>query len=594
MKQFFKMFFASLLAMVVAGVIIVGLFVSMIVSLSKSITDNKDNKLVSGDVLVIDLSKRIHETGQSNSLAVLSKDNAYDAGLYDITKALHDARTDNSIKGLLIKLSPVQGGWATLQQLRIAVADFKKSGKFVYAYGENITQGAYFVASAGDSIYLNPMGDLELKGFSTTLAFFKGTLDKLELNPEIFYAGKFKSATEPFRAEKISDPNRQQITAFQAGMWDEYLKAAAEYTHTDKETVHKWATEAAIQFPADAVKHNMVAALLYWDQVEQRIKSLTGQKKDEAIKYITMDEYVMTSRLSGGSSDQRIALLVAEGSIVDGEKNDEFEIASKTFCEEIRKVAKNDRIKAVVLRINSPGGSALASEVILRELELLRQKKHVVVSMGDYAASGGYFIACAADSVFALPNTITGSIGVFSMMFSMDKLAKNRLGVTFDGVKNTPFADFPTATRPLTAQEAQMMQTSVDTIYSIFKGHVVKGRKMSQADVDSIAQGRVWTGTDALRLHLVDGLGGLGRALNSAAALAGLKDYKVVVYPEPEDKLQSLMRRFKSNTAASAAVKTAIKEEMMSEEYQWYQQVQALRRMRGKALMAMPFVPVVE
>ena len=592
MKEFFKMFFASFLAMVISGVVLLFVLVGMIVAASKSLME-KEDKLVTGNVLVVDLTKQIHELGQSNSLAILSNSSSYEAGLHDISKALDHAKTDNGIKGILLKLGGSPNGWATLQQLRMSLADFKTSGKFIYAYGENITQGAYFVATAADSIYLNPAGDVDLKGFATVMAFFKGSLDKLELQPEIFYAGKFKSATEPFRAEKISDPNRLQISAMQNGLWNEFLSAAAQYMHTDAASINKLAVDGAIQFPADALRSKMIAGLLYWDQVEERIKWKTGQKEKGEIKYVTMDEYATNHKRSASTSENRIAVLIAEGSIVDGEQNNSSEIASKTFCDEIRKIRDNDKIKAVVLRVNSPGGSALASEVILRELMLLKQKKPVVVSMGDYAASGGYYISCVADSIFALPNTITGSIGVFGMMFSIDKLMKNKLGVTFDEVKNAPYADLPTSSRPLTPLEAQRMQASVDTIYAMFKNHVVQARKLSPGDVDSIAQGRVWTGSDALSVHLVDRLGGLNTAISSVAALAKLKDYKVVTFPEPEDKLNMLMRRFKNNTAASSAIRSAVKEEMGA-EYKWYEQLQSLRKMNGRAMMAMPFVPVVE
>ncbi len=591
MKQFFKMFFASLLAMIVMGFISVGFMIAGIVGLSKSVTDKLDKK-TNGNVLVIDLSKSIHEQGASNSFAFFDKSSAYQGGIYDIMKGISSAKTDAAIKGILIKAAPSPNGWATLQQLRLALQDFKTSGKFIYAYGEDITQGAYFASSVADSIYLNPAGGIDLKGFATVLAFFKGTLEKLEVQPEIFYAGKFKSATEPFRAEKISDPNRLQIQAFQNGIWNEFLGAAAQYTHADKATINEWAVNGSIQFPADALKHNMVAGLLYWDEVEKRIKTKTGVKESEDIKYVSMNDYAADNKgykADGKISENRVAVIFAEGNIVDGEQNDDREIASQTICEEIRKVAKNDKIKAVVLRVNSPGGSALASDVILRELVLLKQKKHLIVSMGDYAASGGYYISSMADSIFALPNTITGSIGVFSMMFSTDKLLKNKLGVTFDEVKNAPYADVPTSSRPLTALEAQRMQNQVDTIYALFKGHVAEGRKLSQANVDSIAQGRVWTGTDALGIGLVDGLGGLDRAIASAVSMAKLKDYKVVTYPEPQDKLNSLMRKLHMNMSASALVKAEIKEET-GEAYEWYEQLQNLRKMNNKALMAMPFV----
>ncbi|NDC41124.1 MAG: signal peptide peptidase SppA [Chitinophagia bacterium] len=593
MRQFFSSFFASLLAMVVAGVLLIIFIISLAVSASKSFSE-KDEKVTGKNVLVVDLSKRIHESSQSNSLAVFSKGSSYDAGLYEISKALETAASDKDVPGMLIKLSPAPAGWATLQQLRGAILKFKSKGKFVYAYGENITQGAYYVATAADSIYLNPAGSIELKGFATVLAFFKGTLDRLEIHPEIFYAGKFKSATEPFRAEQMSEPNKEQLRAMQAGIWNQYLLAAAQYTHKDTAVIHKMAVEGTIQFPADAARNGIVANLLYWDQVEDRIRAKAGIAAGGTIKYLPVDDYVSAKKDEEEVKDNKVALLIAEGEISDGEQDNETEIASQTFIEEIRKVAKNDNVKAVVLRVNSPGGSALASEVILRELQLLRRKKPVIVSMGDYAASGGYYISCHADSIFAEPNTITGSIGVFGMMFSIDKLMKDKMGVTFDGVKNAPYADLPTMSRPLTEREAQMMQASVDSIYALFKGHVVAGRKLNQSDVDSIAQGRIWTGTDALRLHLVDRLGNLDDAITSAAAKAGVKDYKVIIYPEAEDKLNILMRKFKNNTNAQAMVRKAIQDEMKETTgYDWYKEVKRLSRMNGKALMAMPFVPAI-
>ncbi|MCD6064276.1 MAG: signal peptidase [Flavipsychrobacter sp.] len=589
MKQFFKMFFASMLAMIVTGVILVALVIGLIMA-AMSGADSSDSRVEVAEksILLLDLDKRYHEQGEKNSFAAFSDENAYQAGVYDATNAIKHAKTDDKIQGIYIKLTPSANGWATMQQLRTAIVDFKTSKKFVYAYGENISQGAYYLASAADSIYLNPVGDIELKGMATVLPFFKGTLDKLEIQPEIFYAGKFKSATEPFRAYEMSPENRQQITEFQADFWNEFLRAASEHTKADAATIHQWAATGAIQFPQDALSHKLVDGLLYWDQVEKIIKTKAGTKEKEEIKYVDIDNYAEHVRGKRKIKDERIAVLFAEGNIIDGGETDMYQVASKEMREQIRKIAKNDKVKAVVLRVNSPGGSALASEVILRELELLQQKKPLVVSMGDLAASGGYYIACKADSIFAMPNTITGSIGVFGMMFNMENMLKNKLGVTFDEVKNTPYGDFPTATRALTADESARMQRSVDNIYTIFKSRVAKGRKMTVENVDSIAQGRVWTGSDALRIGLVDAIGGLDRAIASAARLAKIDDYQVSTYPEPADKFENMFRKFKGSSVSAELVKAAMEEEM-GEDYQYYKQVKALRSMNGKALMAMPF-----
>jgi protease-4 len=562
--------------------VFIGLIVAAVKEGSKSETQTT---VADNSVLTIDLSKTMHERSERNSLAVFSDGDENSAGVYDAIKALQEAKEDSKIKGILIKLNPSRNGWATMQQLRNAIVDFRKSGKFVYAYGENITQGAYYMATAADSIYLNPMGDMELKGFATILAFFKGTLDKLELEPEIFYAGKFKSATEPFRADKMSDANRIQVAEFQKDFWSEFLNAASTFSKQDTATLYQLAASGAIEFPQDALKNKLVSNLLYWDQVEDRIKAKTGGKEKDKVKYVSLSEYAATIN-EGSAGDSRVAVLYAEGSIVDGESDDDYQIASQNMIEQIRKLRNNDKVKAVVLRVNSGGGSALASEVILRELQLLKAKKPLVASMGDVAASGGYYILCQADSIFALPNTITGSIGVFTMMFNTEKLMRNKLGVTFDGVKNAPYADFPNGTRALTADESAKVQRSVDNIYMIFKSRVATGRKMDITLVDSFAQGRVWSGTDALSIKLVDGLGDLDRAIASAASLAKLKDYDVVTYPEPVDKFESLMRRFKGNNASVA--EQMVKAEF-GKEYDWYKQLKELRRMNGAAMAMMPY-----
>ena len=361
----------------------------------------------------------------------------------------------------------------------------------------------------------------------------------------------------------------------------------------ERNIVSRLAETGAIQFPQDALKNRMVAGLLYWDQVEKRINAKLAARPNDPVKFVSIDDYADAQQRESKFSTQQIALLVAEGDIVDGDQTNDREIASKTFCDQVRKLRDDDKVKAVVLRVNSPGGSALASEVMLRELSLLKAKKPLVVSMGDYAASGGYFISSLADSIFALPNTITGSIGVFSMMFNVGPMMHNKLGVTFDEVKNAPYADLPNTFRPLSAEEGKRMQASVDTIYNIFKGHVATGRKLAPAKVDDIAQGRVWTGTDAVNLGLADGLGGMGRAIKSAAAIAKLKDYKVVLYPEPVDKLNAIMRRIKANSSAQSIVAGAVKEQI-GDDFKWLERLQDYRKINGKMLMEMPFAMEVE
>jgi protease-4 len=589
MGQFFKMFFASLLAMIIAGVIVFGLLVGMMAGVAKSVkSDQPAAGAKKNSVLVIDTEDLLHEQGETNSLAAFTSDDAYAPGLYDVLNAINSAKKDNDIKGILIRLGGSFNGWATMQQLRDGLKDFKSSGKKVYAYGEIITQKSYYLASIADSVFCNPAGFIELKGLSSELPFFKGTLEKLEIQPEIFYAGKFKSATEPFRADKMSEPNRLQVSELQQDIWQQFLEGAAAHAKTDTTTVNSWVQAGTIQFPSDAVKYKLVDALLYWDQVEDRLRTLTGKKGDDKVSYTDMSGYANYVRNDKDVKDQKVAVLFAEGNIIDGDGNDDYQIASEDMAKNIRRLRMNDKVKAVVLRVNSPGGSALASEVILRELQLLKAKKPLIVSMGDVAASGGYYIACQADSIFALPNTVTGSIGVFAMLFNSGNLLKNKLGVTFDQVKNAPYADFPTVTRPLTEDEARRMQASVDTIYNTFMSRVAVGRRIPVNMVDSIAQGRVWSGTDALRIGLVDGLGDLDRAVASAAAKAGLKEYQLITYPDPVDKFKAMLQRFGGNAAAAAQMNAALEKELGA-DFKWYRQVKELKLMNGRALMMVPF-----
>ncbi len=585
MKQFFKMFFASLLAMVIAGFIVVGIIIGGIISIASSTKTQKNAKTSEASILVIETDKTMHEQGEENSFAAFSDDISHSAGLYDAVRSLKTAKADKNIKAVLLKLEGSGNGWATMQQLREALIDFRTSGKKVFAYGEGISQRDYYLATAADDIYLNPVGMLELKGLASQTTFYKGTLDKLDVKPEIFYAGRFKSATEPFRAEKMSDANKIQIGEVLHDVWAEMLTAVSRKTGMDTVSVQNYVSTGAVHFAADAERDKLITGAKYWDEVEAMLRRLVDKKGDEKVPYLALGEYA--ENLPDESSDgNKIAVLFAEGEIVDGAGGD-YQIGSSTIIKSIRQIKNNDKIKAVVLRVNSPGGSALASEVILRELQLLKQKKPLIVSMGDVAASGGYYIAAAADSIFAMPNTITGSIGVFSMMFNVGDALNSKLGVTFDEVKTAPYADFPTASRALTPEEAGMMQASVDRIYSTFKSRVSAGRRITAANVDSIAQGRVWTGTDAISIGLVDGIGNLDRAVKSAAAKAGLKGYIVGTYPEPIDQFKSMLKKLKGNPLAAASVEQAMKQEL-GPEYRHYEQLNWMRRINGTVQMAMP------
>jgi len=586
MKQFFKMFFASLLAMVVAGLVVVGLIMGIIIAAVDSATSTATPNVTSNSILLIETDKGLHEQGEENSLAAFGGESSYSAGLFETIHAIRAAKTDNNIKGILLKLQGASNGWATMQQVREALLDFKSSKKKIYAYGEGITQRDYYLASVADVLYLNPVGGMELKGLASQSTFYKGALDKLDVKPEIFYAGKFKSATEPFRAEKMSDANKIQLGEVLHDIWGEMMQAVSAKTGMDTAAIQQLAATGAIRFATDAARYKLVDGVKYWDELEDVMRAAVGKKVDEKIPYTTLNDYANNNKgIKDGAS--KIAVLFAEGEIVDGKGND-YQVSSENMVKAIRQIQRDDKIKAVVLRVNSPGGSALASEVIHRELMLLKKKKPLIVSMGDVAASGGYYIASAADSIFALPTTITGSIGVFSMLFNVGDALKNKLGVTFDEVKTSPFADFPTGTRNLTPQEMAYMQAGVDTIYTTFKSRVSAGRKVSMEHVDSIAQGRVWTGSDAIGIGLVDRIGNLDIALKSAAAKANLKEYGIATYPERVDQFRSMLKRLKGGPFTAATIKEAMKEELGA-DYQYYQQLQWMMRINGRAQMALPY-----
>ncbi|RYD50981.1 MAG: signal peptide peptidase SppA [Sphingobacteriales bacterium] len=587
LRQFFKTFFASLLAVVVGAVIIFGVIlggISALVTSAKKV--NEQVVVKDGSMLLIDLRKAIHEQRETSSLPLLTDEDNASAGLYDINRMLVDAATDDRIPGVLIRTGNTSAGWATLQSIRNAILQFRKSGKPVYAYGEDYSQKDYFLASAADSVFLNPVGDFELKGMAAQLQFFKGTLEKVGVKPEIFYAGKFKSATEPLRETKMTDANRLQQSVLINRIWAEYLEAAASHAKTDTATVSTWTQQGAVLFGEDAQRLGLVDRLVYWDEVEAQIRKTTKQDADEKVTFTQIDDYTK-SKTGGVLKDGRVAILFAEGDIVDGRSENDYQIASESIVSQIRNIRNNDRVKAVVLRVNSPGGSARASEIILRELQLLQKTKKLVVSMGDVAASGGYYISASADSIFVQPTTLTGSIGVFGMLFNASELLTQKLGVTFDVVKNAPYADFPAAGRPLNDAERLRMQRGVDTIYALFKSRVAVGRKLPEAQVDSLAQGRVWMGRDAVANGLADRIGGLPEAIQAAAKLAGLDNYSVVTYPEPVDRFQYMLRRFRNSPL------TQIQQSLQAGEVRqlaaFTAKMQQLYNRNRKIQMALPF-----
>lgn len=551
MNNFFKSFFASLLALVVFSL----LFMLVLVGFSASFLSKPVTQVGNNAVLVLDLEQNFNEINSIDPFSSLFDMEALEQPtVYDLILAIKHAASNEKIKGIYIKAGISTNGMAVHEEIRSALEEFKSSGKFIYAYGETITQSAYYVANVADKIYCNPLGSVDWSGFSMSLVFLKDALDRLEIKPQIFYAGKFKSATEPFREKKMTEPNRIQNKELLDDLYNHFLKETAEARGLNTDELKALAVEGKINFASDALNYKLIDGLRYDDEVREEIREITGAEKITNINFISVKKY-LESGIQPSSAKDRIAVIFAEGNIVDGEA-DRSAIGSKNYIQMVRKARLDDRIKAIVFRINSGGGSALASENILRELSLAKKEKPVILSFGDVAASGGYYLAVAADSIFVQPNTITGSIGVFSLIPNFEDFMSKKLGVTFDEVYSA--APPLTATKPLTPQQREMMQMTVDSIYTIFKTRVSEGRGLNIDYVDSIAQGRIWSGSQAIKLGLADKIGGLNDAIASAAAMAGTESYSVRRFPEKIDLFQFFL---------SSSSTEELKNKMITEEF---------------------------
>lgn len=585
MRSFLKFFFAALLALF----IFTALGFLILVGVAGMFASTEKTTIASKSVLYIDLSRSFNDRKSDNTLAQLTGANeTVSPPLYDVIRLIEHAASDSAIRGIYIKSNGNSNGFGASEELRNALLDFKKSKKFIIAYGDMISQKAYYVANVADRIYCNPKGSLDWKGFASQLFFLKNTLKELQIEPQIFYAGKFKSATEPLREEKMTDANRLQTNVWLGDLYRQFLSGAAETRKLDTAQLHQYANTLAIQTASDAVKYNLIDAIKYDDEVKDEIRTKLGIGKDDKINFVQLGSYAEAVTLNKYGKD-KIAVIYAEGDIVYG-KGEEGQVGSDEYRSLFAKVRTDKNVKAVVLRVNSPGGSSLASEIIWREAELTKKSgKPVIVSMGDVAASGGYYIASPADSIFAQPNTITGSIGVFGIIPNLQSFFKNKLGVTFDEVKTAENASFGSIARPLTEMERNMIQREIDTVYHDFKTRVSDGRKKDMAYVDSIAQGRVWTGERALEIGLVDKLGGLDDAIACAARMANTTDYSLREYPEPK----SLIDMLKNNYGKTVKTK-AIKEELGNEGFMLYEQIKRVKSMVGTLQARLPYDIAVE
>lgn len=558
--------------------------VLFIVSMMASSLSNETVTFTDNSVLHIRLEKEIIERSSSNPFEGFNFSDFssnQQLGLNDIVKNISKAKSDDRIKGIYLDIPTIQGGMASIEEIRNALIDFKKSGKFIYAYSDYYSQGSYYLASVANKIYLNPEGQVTLNGIGSQLMFFKGTLEKLEIEPQVIRHGKFKSAIEPFILDKMSPENREQIAAFVDPIWKHISDEICQSRKIDPITFKNMVDSMQLHTAADAKELKIVDELAYYDEFAGQVSKKMGTKAGKDLPLISLNKYNKTAAKNAGKfSMDKVAIIYAFGEIGNGEGSAES-IGSDKLSETIRKARLDDKIKAIVLRVNSPGGDALASEEIWREVSLAKKAKPVIVSMGDLAASGGYYISCAADKIVAQPNTLTGSIGVFGLIFNAEKMFKNKLGVTIDTYKTNPYTDMGTPLRPLTTAESIILQKDVDRIYDVFTRRVAEGRNMTQAQVDSIGQGRVWSGMNALKLGLADTLGGIETAIAIAVKQANLTAYRTVELPVQKDPVQELVEDF------SSEVRVKMMKEDLGETYPYVKAAKEILKLKGVQALSM-------
>ncbi len=564
----------GLFAFSIVALLIVFALLGMIASSSEEEVTLEKNSILHLDLNGRTLVERTSEEDLvfGSFLNPLGGDNS--AGLVNLKKAIAEAKTNENIKGIYLNAGLFGAGQAGLLELREALQDFKESGKFIIAYDEAYSEGGYFLASVADEIYLNPLGGIDFNGFSSEGIFLKGFFEKVGIKPEVFRVGEFKSAVEPFILDKMSPENRLQTQYFLDDINRHAIDLIAESRKIAKDSLIRINNQMLVRKPKDAVTYKLATALKYEDEVQSILKEKLGLKEEDQISTINATDLGGLAKSKNISSANRIAVILAEGDIVDG--NVEGAISSEKFAKEIRKARKDENIKAIVLRVNSPGGSILASDVIWREMSEAKKVKPVIVSMGEVAASGGYYIAAPADTIVAQPNTITGSIGIFGILFNVQELVNDKLGVTSDVVSTGELSDFGNMGRPLTEVERTIIQSSVEDGYETFISRVAEGRGMHPDSVRKVASGRVWTGTQAKARGLVDVLGGLDTAIGIAAAkIKAGEDYRVVYYPEKKPWFEELMMNF------SDQVQVRILQSQLGEQYPLYQKIQKLKNYQG-------------
>ena len=565
--KFLRNLLATLVGLFIFSIIVV-IFIGAFVAVA---TSEEKVTVKENAVLHIKLNKPIGERAFKDPFNELFTGYSSNIGLIEL---IQDAKENDKIKGIYLESGMPMGGFASMEAIRKALEDFSASGKFIASYAEIYTEGGYYLASVANDIYLNPRGYFELNGISANVTFLKGMLDKLEIEPEIFRVGDFKSAVEPFLRKDMSDENREQLESLLNSVYDNYLDKVSSSRSIPVERLTTISDSMQARTPEHALEAELVTGLKYFDEVLDDIRGKLELEEDDKINFIGFEKY-HKSISKKNTSKNRVAVIIGSGEILGG-NGDNSSIGSTSFAKEIRKARKDDKVKAVVIRVNSPGGSALASDVIWREIMLTKEVKPIIASMSDYAASGGYYIAMGCDTIVAEPSTITGSIGIFLTMFNFEKFLDNKLGITTDVVNTGKYSDIYTFTRSLSEGERHIIQSSVNEGYEDFVTKAADNRNMTVEDLKKIASGRVWSGQQALENGLVDKLGGLNDAIDLAVNAAGIADdYKVRYYPRQKSFLEQVKEEF-SGDLESRLLKTKT-----GDLYPLIKQIKSLENLKG-------------
>lgn len=571
--NFFRSFMAAFLALVVFSFLIFVFFFAIIAALGSE----QQEKISEKSVLHLKLDGRIQELQEEDPLEGLPLPGRETGkiGLLQLKQSIAHARNDANIEGIVLEAGTVQGGFSTIEEIRESLIDFRKSGKWVVAYNEVFSEGAYYLATAADKIYIHPEGEVEFNGLTIEVSFFKRLLDKLEIKPQVFRVGEFKSAVEPFLLEQMSPESELQLSEMANAMNSVMLSRISEQRKIPVEKLEEMSDNMMVRNARTAKELGLVDELFYDDQYQDDLRQRIGLKTKDNISFVSFAKYRKTVPAQKYTENE-IAVIVADGTIVPGESNgDDGMIAGETFVKEIRKAREKDKVKAIVIRINSPGGEFRASDMMWREITEAKKVKPVIASMSDYAASGGYYMAMGCDTIVAQPNTITGSIGIFAMMPDMSGFLGNKIGITFDEVKTGNFGEMYTVTRPLTDAEKRFWQKNLEEGYDTFTSKAAEGRNISKEEILKVAGGRVWTGAQADGIKLVDVLGGFDDAVKIAAAKAGVNDYHLRFYPMPKNFFEEWF----SQQQDEATVK-AMKAEL-GDLYPYYLQFQQLKTYQG-------------